>query len=456
MKLSAALRLSQPVRLALVGAGGKTSAMLCLGGELVETIRSVILTTTTHLGTWQLAHADSDWVLDKGEKIAERGEIPPGLVFITGQPGADQRVGSLTKAQWSELEYLIRTSGMPLLIEADGARKLPLKAPGRHEPPIPGFVEDVVVCAGMSALGQPLGTACVHRPERFAQLSGLEMGEEITPEALSRVLAHPDGGLKNIPSGARRSLLLTQADSVERQSQARSVAQQIQYAYNRVIIANISKLSEVVDPTRPADPVSAEIFAVHEPIAAIILAAGGAQRFGSPKQLAEWRGQPLVKHVAVTALAAGLNPVVVVTGAAARQVGQVLAGYPIRLVHNPEWQAGQSTSVRAGVSALSPDCGGAVFMLVDQPNIPTALIQTLIEEHSQSIAPIVAPMIDGQRGNPVLFDQVTFPELLSLTGDQGGRQLFSKHPIRYVPWYDRSVLLDVDTPQDLTRFEDEG
>jgi probable selenium-dependent hydroxylase accessory protein YqeC len=101
---------------------------------------------------------------------------------------------------------------VPLLIEADGSRMRPLKAPGEHEPPIPAFATQVVVVAGLTALGQPLTSDWVHRPERFAALSGLEMGQAITSEAVARALSHLSGGLKNIPAGARRVVLLNQAD----------------------------------------------------------------------------------------------------------------------------------------------------------------------------------------------------------------------------------------------------
>jgi molybdenum cofactor cytidylyltransferase len=191
-----------------------------------------------------------------------------------------------------------------------------------------------------------------------------------------------------------------------------------------------------------------QIHAVHEAIAGVILAAGGATRFGRLKQLLDWHGQPMVRHVAQIALQAGLAPVVVVTGAGAEQVTQAVAGLPVSVVENPHWLRGQSTSMQAGLSAIDPRGGGVVFLLADQPNVPAALIQALVDTHSQGLAPIVAPLVDGQRGNPVLFDPTTFGDLMQVGGDVGGRQIFSKHPLLYVPWHDRGVLLDVDEPSD--------
>lgn len=104
--------------------------------------------------------------------------------------------------------------------------------------------------------------------------------------------------------------------------------------------------------------------------------------------------------------------------------------------------------MQAGLNAIPPTGGGAVFLLADQPNVPAALIQALVEAHSQTLSPIVAPLVVGQRGNPVLFDPITYTDLMQVSGDVGGRQIFSKYPLQYVPWHDQAVLLDVDAPSD--------
>ncbi len=94
---------------------------------------------------------------------------------------------------------------IPLLIEADGARQNSLKAPTEDEPPIPDFVDRVVVMAGLSVLEQPLSQETVYNPEIFSKLSCPPVGQVITPEAIIRLLCHPQGGQKNIPPAASRS-----------------------------------------------------------------------------------------------------------------------------------------------------------------------------------------------------------------------------------------------------------
>jgi molybdenum cofactor cytidylyltransferase len=80
------------------------------------------------------------------------------------------------------------------------------------------------------------------------------------------------------------------------------------------------------------------------------------------------------------------------------------------------------------------------------------LLRSLVDLHASTLAPLAAPMVDGRRANPVLFDRRTFPDLLALEGDTGGRSLFSKYQPVWLPWLDSSLVLDVDTQEDYERL----
>ncbi|MFZ5821572.1 MAG: nucleotidyltransferase family protein, partial [Chloroflexota bacterium] len=99
--------------------------------------------------------------------------------------------------------------------------------------------------------------------------------------------------------------------------------------------------------------------------------------------------------------------------------------------------------------------GGGVFLLADQPQVTAEVIRALVERRAQSLPAILAPLVlEERRANPVLFDRACFPDLLGLEGDTGGRALFSKYPVAYLPWHDQSLLLDVDTPADYRRLQE--
>jgi molybdenum cofactor cytidylyltransferase len=469
MQLSQALRLPVLPRLALVGAGGKTTAAFLLARELLQiqtesgdtaprggnTHPSVLVTTTTHLGASQGKLADRQFIVHSAQELADlERKVPPGVVLVTG-PGLEgngDRVSGLEGAALERFLSFADANALPLIIEADGSRLHPLKAPADHEPALPGFVDAVLVVAGLSGLGKPLDAGWVHRPERFSEYSGLPLGAEITVEALARVLIHPLGGLKNIPPHARRMVLLTQADSEDLRSQADVLAGQLIPAFDTVVVCSLGKL-DGVNPGTAA--IEVRIYSVHKPVAGVILAAGRAARYGQPKLLLTWRGEPLVRQVAKKALQAGLKPVVVVTGAMREAVQAATQDLDVIQVYNPDWEQGQSTSVKAGLQALPTETGGAIFLLADMPQVPVELIRALVKQHAQTLHPLVAPSVAGQRANPVLFDRSAFPALFELQGDRGGRVLFNapdRFPVTWVSWDDPAILLDVDTPEDYARL----
>ena len=445
MELLQATRLGQLNRLALVGAGGKTTAMFQMAQEyLTRGVSSVLLTASTHLAVAQLEGADYLYEVKNSEKLATLSDqLPPGKVLLIGPRAENDRVSGLTEAQLDDARKLADVSQLPLLIEADGSRQRPLKAPADHEPPIPGWVDTVVVVAGLSGLGMPLTEQWVHRPENFSYISGLKPGARITLDSLTRVLTSEKGGLKNIPARARRVALLNQASSEDLKAVGANLAKGLlSSGYSAALV------SELILPDGTWNIKEERVCMVAEPVAGIVLAAGGSSRLGRPKQLLEWHGEAMVRKVALTALEAGLSPVIVVIGAYRKEVQAVLANIPVQLVYNPDWASGQSTSLAAGLRSLPRDTGASIFLLADQPQAPATLARSLVERHAETLAPIIAPLIDGQRGNPVLFDRQAFPDLLALQGDTGGRALFSRYPVDWLPWHDARLLLDIDKPED--------
>jgi molybdenum cofactor cytidylyltransferase len=297
----------------------------------------------------------------------------------------------------------------------------------------------VIVCAGLSGIGQPLDENHVHRYKNFARLSGAAIGSSVEPGHLISVLAHADGGLKGIPEHARRIALLNQADTTEQQSMGNRLAKQLLHQFDAVLVGSL-----LMDET--------EIFAVHEPTAGIILAAGGSSRYGKQKIMLPWQGEPVIRILAKTALASNISKVIVILGADAEPAANALQGLPVHIVINPLWSQGQSESIRAGVSALPGNTGSAMFLLGDQPHLSVEVINSLITAHQKSLAAIIAPVVHGRRANPVLFDRITFPDLLRLEGDQGGRVLFDSYPLSLLPIEDESMLIDIDTPDDYRRL----
>jgi molybdenum cofactor cytidylyltransferase len=184
-------------------------------------------------------------------------------------------------------------------------------------------------------------------------------------------------------------------------------------------------------------------------IAGVLLAAGRSQRMGQPKLLLPWRGEPLVRFMARQALQTRLDELVVVVGHRAEHVIAALDGLPLKIVRNEHFLDGQSTSLSTGIGAVSPATSAALVLLADQPLLKPATIDALIDRYLTARPLIVAPRIEGRRGNPVLFDRTLFAALQTITGDQGARSVLKahEHAICWVDTTDGGILLDIDTPE---------
>lgn len=189
-------------------------------------------------------------------------------------------------------------------------------------------------------------------------------------------------------------------------------------------------------------------------IAAILLAAGRSSRMAPRNKLLEpIGGQAIVAHVAAAAIASSAEPVVVVTGFEAERVAGALKGMNMVVVRNPAFAEGLSTSLRAGLEALPPDCDGALVLLGDMPEIDSSVLDALIAAFAASDS-ICVPVHRGKRGNPILWGADYFAEMMTLAGDVGAKPLLVRHAHRVieVPVAFPAIFSDVDTPSDLARL----
>lgn len=188
----------------------------------------------------------------------------------------------------------------------------------------------------------------------------------------------------------------------------------------------------------------------------MVLAAGPSRRFGDdpPKQLALIDGETLVHRLVRRAATSRLTEIVVVVGLAAHRVEGSLRDLSVTVARNRDYMQGQSTSVKAGLAAISPDAAAAMFIPVDQPALSAAVIDALVDCYQRSGGSIVVPTHGGQRGAPVLFDRTLFGELAVIEGDVGGRQIFVTHEQEIVelPLASPEPLRDLDTAEDLYRW----
>jgi molybdenum cofactor cytidylyltransferase len=247
VKLAAALDLRRDDVVALVGGGGKTSAMFLLAREMAEAGAPVLTTTTTHIFAAQIRLAPAHLLDAEARPERVRSALAAhGHVLVTGPTNpATARAAGLSLARFRELRAWC--PDVCLLDEADGSRTRPFKAPADHEPVIPEETTLVIAVVGADVLGLPLAAEHVHRPERVSALSGAAPGSPVTPELVARVLTHPEGGRKGVPPGARLAVLINKMDAVPDPTPARETA--------ALLLREPAVHAVVLTAVRNADPV---------------------------------------------------------------------------------------------------------------------------------------------------------------------------------------------------------
>lgn len=188
-------------------------------------------------------------------------------------------------------------------------------------------------------------------------------------------------------------------------------------------------------------------------IVGLLLAAGGAHRFGSQKLVAPLDGVPLVRHAANT-LRNTTDRVIAVVGDHAAEVRAALDDMGIDIVANPQWATGLASSLHCGVTSLPDAVSAIVVALGDQPYLDERIVGEVIARWRSSTCPIVAARYGGVQGHPVLFDRSVFAELTTLRGDVGAKSLIERSPqrTRYVD-VDGPAPRDVDTEWDLEELD---
>lgn len=191
-------------------------------------------------------------------------------------------------------------------------------------------------------------------------------------------------------------------------------------------------------------------------IAAIILAAGQSRRMGAVnKLLTEIDGEPLITRIVRAVVESKAGPIVLVTGHEADRVRAAVADFPLTLVHNRDYADGLSGSLKAGLSALGAGVDGAIICLGDMPELRADHLARLIAAFDpEEGREICVPTFEGKRGNPVLFGRRFFPEMMQVSGDVGARHLIGEYAeaVCEVPSPDRSIFLDLDTPEALAAY----
>ncbi len=463
----------------LVGAGGKTSLMEALARDYEDEGARVLLTTTTKVlppkpGGRPLVTAPHLEALLRALRAEGVGGVGAGVGGGYSSPVVGRGLTPDGKVEGVLPEWVPALRDLPgvaaVLVEADGAAGLPLKAPAAWEPVVPPCASLVVAVAGLDAQGAALDAKHVHRPELLADLLDLELGDAIPPAALLRacVVGYED----RTPMQAGFLVFLNKAD-------ARPPAPELVEACAAAAVEVWSGAVAEVEGSRhrTSERMMRRLGIGDDRPSAVIPAAGLAARMGGPKVLAALGESTVLGRVVAAARESGVvREVVVVAGAdtdaveaalvaesaaSARPGGpspapagaaQAPADADVRVVRNPTPQEGMASSLRTGLEALRHPAG-VLVMLGDQPFVHPATLRRLVEERAVRARAAAVGLAGGSGGSarpPVLVHRSLLPRMMELRGDEGARNLLARHSASVVclPGAPEEAL-DVDRPEDL-------
>ena len=370
------IRLPEHAVISVVGAGGKTSLIFAWARELADAGKSVVITTTTHMY--------------RPERM-EEGNI---RIVVSDDPERPDKV----TAPPAEILEGLREKADVVLIEADGSRRMPLKWPADREPVIPDYTDITVCVAGLSALGGKTADVVYNAaglPERFQR-------DTVDMNLMHAVISSRDGGQKGV-RGDFRVFMNQVDDDIDR----------LASAYRLQQIFAVMGIQSAWGSLKP-----------HEPKIAIILeAAGDSKRFGSNKLLHIMDdGRPMIASILDAVRPLEAYKKILVT-----QYDEVAAMAPdLDVVMNDRPDLGISRSMQLGLEA-GGDADAFMFCVCDQPGLTTSTIERLIGAYKKGTAGIVSLAWQGKMCNPKIFSSRYKEELMSLSGDTGGRQILASH-----------------------------
>jgi molybdenum cofactor cytidylyltransferase len=184
-------------------------------------------------------------------------------------------------------------------------------------------------------------------------------------------------------------------------------------------------------------------------ITGLVLAAGESRRMGVTKQLLPFGHNTILGQVIRNALESNLDEIVVVLGYQAQEIGQNISDAPVKVVVNPEFREGLSSSIKKGLSNIT-ETSAVMILLGDQPLVGKEIINRLLAELGRGDRGIIVPVYDNIRGHPVIFTPLYRDELLALQGDVGGKEIVRDHAedVTEVNIDSEAVICDIDDRDD--------
>jgi len=444
LSIYGSLGIKTPSIISFIGAGGKTTLLQRLAAEMVALQQKVLLTTTTKI----LSPPGIPFFLSNDlEKTLPdlKNHFKNLHIAVLGRNILpDGKVEGICASSVNILRDYLKVS---VLVEADGAKGRPIKGYADHEPVLPSQSDFVLAVIGSDALGAVLSAEKVHRLEIFIKSMNIEMEQSINVDMIAASYKKmSELGMTQAPE-AETVLILNKVDLLKNPGlTALGVARRCSgLGISGRILFTQANQDDPVKITMKSGSESPYIS-----VSCIVLAAGTSTRMGEDKLKLDFNGKNILEHTIDNIREAGIKDILVVVRPD-HDWEKLLTNKRCRLIENRYFRAGMSSSLQAGLEAVDFRTQGVMVALADQPMIPSDLYRKLLISYNNNMKPVTCPVYRGKRGNPVIFDRQVWPELMRITGDQGGRKLINtmaQNNVDYVETEFSTVLKDIDTPDD--------
>ena len=428
--------------LSVVGGGGKTSLIFRIMEELTAVGKKVLITTTTHM-----AYEPDRPFAEDGDMISIKQNLEEyGYTIAASLDSEKHKIGALSEEKLKEIKVLADV----ILIEADGAKRYPLKVPASWEPVIWEQTDLVIAVAGMDAAGKPIQEVC-HRPECVADFLGKETEEKLTEEDIVRIVLSTEA-LRKCVDGREYRVLLNKADIPGKSQVAESIADRLEEQGIHAAWGSLrEKEYHICGKSETERKRAAQMPSKRVKLALIMLAAGNSRRFGSNKLMYEVDGVPMYQRtLRLLQKAAERIPdsrIVVVTQPQYSEIIDVVKETGAEVLFNPKPERGIASSMQIGLE-IAKDADACLFTVSDQPWLTAETIIALYDAFQSENKGMACTRHGEKTGNPCIFSKKYYRKLMEITGDKGGKQIIKRYPedVTYLKISDERELQDVDVP----------
>lgn len=426
MRLRQAFHLARGDVVSFIGAGGKTSLLVGLGYELAEAGWRTLATATTALSVDQLDLFPHAMSIHAPAAAVSDALSQHHFVLLYGERGRG-RVDVPALALLPRL--LDAVDSDVLLVEADTAAGLPLKAPREDEPRIPLGTSLVVPVASLGVLGQPLDEHHVYNPQPMMDKYGFAAGHSVKSPWLAQVLRDEELGLKDVPAGARVIAFLNQAPA---RGWLRGRAR---------MIARLALQSKRIDAVALGSVRSAEpVHEVQRRVGAMVLAGGRSALLG--------RDKTTIARISEQFIRSRLKPICAVAGCGVDEIEAALGPLGVEVARGcPRQDDEVLSSLQAGLRALPDDTAAVLIALGGQPRLQPKVIYKMLSAYAGGQGDWLMPSYQRRRGWPILMGRRYWPEILKLPRRAAWRDVMRAHEARIsdVPVDTDSVLDNAGT-----------